>query len=48
MSPAASIAWYLNVDKRDENRILVLRDLIYFLKTAPVVKLSLSLSSKHG
>lgn len=43
MSPAGSTTCYLRVDKRDENSLLVLRELIYFLKTAPVAKLSLSL-----
>jgi len=48
MSPAESTASYLRVDKRDKNSILVLRELIYFLTTALVAKLSLSLLSEHG
>lgn len=48
MSPVESTACYLHVDKRDKNSILALRDFIYFLKTAPVAKLSLSLLFQPG
>lgn len=47
-SPAESTACYLRVDKRDKNSILALREFIYFLKTAPVAKLSLSLLFQPG
>lgn len=48
MYPMESIVWCLRVDKRDKNSILVHRKYIYFLKTAAIVKLSLSVLSKHG